>query len=65
MSLAVFELMAAAQKVILSAAADTSSFVIAEYFYVRFIPKDSCALHNDLFALPPEYGLSTNQLVTL
>jgi hypothetical protein len=58
MSLAVFENMAATQKVILLCCA--SSFVIAAYFYVRFIPQDSCALHNDLFTLPPKYGLSAN-----
>ena len=30
----------------------TSSFVIAAYFYVRLIPKDSRALHLELFAVP-------------
>jgi len=30
----------------------TSSFIIAAYLYVRFIPQDSCALHNKLFILP-------------
>jgi len=54
----VFENMAAAQKVILLCC--TSSFVIAAYLYVRFIPQDSCALHNDLFALQPGYELSAN-----
>ncbi|MDP3284768.1 MAG: hypothetical protein Q8M56_10115, partial [Desulfobacterales bacterium] len=29
-----------------------SSFVIAAYQYVRFIPQDSRALHNELFTLP-------------
>jgi hypothetical protein len=30
----------------------TSSFVIAAYQYVRFIPQDSYALHNELFTGP-------------
>jgi hypothetical protein len=29
-----------------------ASFVIAAYFYVRFIPQDLRALHLDLFSLP-------------
>jgi hypothetical protein len=34
-----------------------ASFVIAAYFYVRFIPQDLRALHLDLFSLPsgPEF----------
>jgi hypothetical protein len=36
-----------------------SSFVIAAYLYVRLIPQDSRALHNELFTLPPEYRFFT------
>jgi hypothetical protein len=44
--------MTASYKVILSASADASSFVIAAHQKVRFIPQDSRALHNELSTLP-------------
>jgi hypothetical protein len=40
----------ASQKVHLRRCA--SSFVIAAYFYVRLIPQDSRALHQELFTVP-------------
>ena len=49
--------MTASQKVILQCC--TSSFVIAAYQQVLFIPQDSCALHNELFTLPSEFLLFT------
>jgi len=45
--------MTAYSKVILLCCA--SSFVIAAYQKVRFIPQDSRALHNELFTLPFDF----------
>jgi len=47
-------MLTALQKVILSAAADASFFVITAYEQVHFTDKNSCALHNELFTLLSE-----------
>jgi hypothetical protein len=53
--------MTASQKVHLRRCA--SSFVVAAYFYVRFIPQDSRALHLELFTVPSTFTTFTKSSI--